>query len=89
MHGTCRKACASAESQPSYSDAKTQLTDFSQIPQILRARFRCMTSFSSPDIWDFYFDIFEWHNLPRAREHLRPCLHLTNLCTEPKGSQPN
>ena len=26
---------------------------------------------------------------PRAREHLRSCLHLTNPCTEPKGSRPN
>ena len=24
-----------------------------------------------------------------ACEHLRSCLHLTNPCTEPKGSQPN
>ena len=26
---------------------------------------------------------------PRAHEHLRSCLHLTNPCTEPKGSHPN
>ena len=39
---------ASPESQPSSSDAKTQLTDFFQIPQILHACFRCMTSFTSP-----------------------------------------
>ena len=36
-HGTRRKASASSESQPSSSDAKTQLTDFSQIPKILHA----------------------------------------------------
>ena len=47
---------ASPESQPSSSDAKTQLTDFSQIPQILRARFQGMTSLTPPGhipIWDF------------------------------------
>ena len=26
---------------------------------------------------------------PRARKQLRSCLHLTNPCTEPKGSHPN
>ena len=47
-------------SPKSQSDPKTQLTDFSQIPQILGARFRCMTSFTSPGhlfYWDFYFYI--------------------------------
>ena len=38
----------SSESQPSSLDARTQLTDFFQIPKILRVRFRCMTSFTSP-----------------------------------------
>ena len=28
-------------------------------------------------------------SFPRAREHLRSCLHLTNPCTETKGSHPN
>ena len=42
----------------------------------------------SNSIWDFYCDISEWH-VCSAREHLRSCLHLTNPCTEPKGSQPN
>ena len=87
---------ASSESQPSSSDAKTQLTDFSQIPQILRARFRCMTSFTSPgqiSIWDFYFDISEWHILPARAWTPVLMLHLTNPCakrkvlslTKPKG----
>ena len=41
-------------------------------------------------LFGFYFDICEWRIFPpRAREHLRSCLHLTNPCTEPKGSQPN
>ena len=37
----------------------------------------------------FYFDICDDASSPRAREHLRSCLHLTNPCTEPKGSHPN
>ena len=37
-----------SESQPSSTEAGTRLSDFFQIPQILRARFRCMTSFTSP-----------------------------------------
>ena len=43
-----------------------------------------MTSFTSPSpIWDFHFDISEWHILPaRAREHLRSCLHLSNPCAK-------
>ena len=36
-----------SESQPSSPEARSQLTNFSKIPQILRARFRCMTSFTS------------------------------------------
>ena len=50
----------------------------------LSPRFRCVTSLTSlviSSIWDFYCDISEWH--------VRSCLHLTNPCTEPKGSQPN
>ena len=43
-----------SESHPSSSDRKTQLTDFFKSLQILRARFRCMTSFTSPSpFWDF------------------------------------
>ena len=87
---------ASPESQPSSLDTKTQLTDFSQILQILRERFRCMTSFTSPShnsIWDFYFDISEWHILPACAWTPALILHLTNPCakwkvlslTKPKG----
>ena len=86
----------SPESQPSSSDAKTQLTDFSQIPQILRARFQYMTSFTSLghiSIWDFYFDILEWHILPARAWTPALMLHQTNPCakrkvlslTKPKG----
>ena len=50
------------EIQPSRSDAGTQLTGFSQIPQILSPRFRCMTSFPLPghiSYLGFYFDLCE------------------------------
>ena len=87
---------ASHESQPFSSDAKTQQTDFSQIPKILRARFRCMTSFTPPGhifIRDFYFDISKWHILLARAWTTALMLHLTNPCakrkvlslTKPKG----
>ena len=93
---TRRKASASSENQPSSSNAKTQLTDFSQIPQIFRARFRWMTSFTSPShitLWDFYFDISEWHILPTYAWTPALILHQSNTCakrkvlslTKPKG----
>ena len=63
---------------------------FFKSPNILRARFRCMTSITSPSSnWDFYFDISEWHFLPARAWTPALMLHLTNLCTEPKRSQPN
>ena len=64
----CPRPRRASESHPSSSDGKTQLTDFFKSPQILRARFWCMTSFTSPGhtfyIWDFYFDICERHIFP-------------------------
>ena len=87
-----RLASPSSESRFSRSEAGTQLTAFSQIPQILSPRFRCMTS-STPlvpiPIWGFILTSVNHVSSPRAREHLRSCLHLTNPCTEPKGSNPN
>ena len=79
-------ASARPERQPSRSDAGTQPTDFSQIPEILRAHFRCMTSFTSRGhiIWDFYFDISEWHILPARAWTPALMLHLTNPCTKRK-----
>ena len=67
---------ASPESQPSSSDAKTQLTDFSQIPKILRARFRYMTSFTPPvTLLSGIFILTSLNDTssPHAREHLRSC----------------
>ena len=78
-----------------FLDARTQLTDFSQIPQILRARFRCMTSFTSP--WSYYLGFLFWHLCMThpARATWTPALmlQLTNPCakrkvlslTKPKG----
>ena len=68
---------ASPESQPSSSDAKTQLPDFSQIPQILRARFGCMTSLTSPGLISYLGFLF-WYlwmtHPPRAR--MNTCAHV-------------
>ena len=80
---------SSKRDDPSNSslDAKTQPTDFSQIPKIVRARFRCMTSVISCghiSIWDFYFDISEWHILPVRAWKLALMLHLTNPCAKRK-----
>ena len=89
---TTGQASAGPESQPSRSDAGTQLSAFSQIPQILSSRFWCMTSFTPPglfSIWGFILTSVNDASSPRARKHLRSCLHLTNQCTEPKGSHPN
>ena len=58
----------------------------------LSPRSRCVTSPTSLvriPIWDFYFDISEWH-IPSASAWTPALmLHLTNQCTEPKGSHPN
>ena len=50
------------ESQPSRSDAETQLPAFSQIPKILSPCFQCMMSFTPLgriSYLGFYFDICE------------------------------
>ena len=40
-------------------------------------------------LWDFYFDISEWHILPASAWTPALMLHFTNPCAEPKGCQPN
>ena len=40
-------------------------------------------------IWGFILTSVNDASSSRAREHLLSCLHLTNPCTEPKGSHPN
>ena len=82
-------ASAGPESQPSRSDAGTQLTAFSQIPKILSPRFRCMTSFTPPGlifIWDFILTSVNDASFPCAREHLTHALSRNVLIlTKPKG----
>ena len=45
-----------------------------------------LVSFS---IWGFILTSVNDESSAQAREHLHSCLHLTNPCTEPKGSHPN
>ena len=72
-----------------------QPTAFSQIPKILSPRFRAWRHSHplAPTIWDFYFDISEWHILSAPAWTPALMLHLTNPCaklkvpslTKPKG----
>ena len=80
-----RLASLSSESQPSSSQAGTQLTDFSQIPQILNASGHDVIHIS----WSHFLSGIILTSLndtssPRARVHLRSWLHLTNPCTKRK-----
>ena len=69
----------------------TQLT-FPKSPQILRARFRCMTSFTSPT---FYLGFLFWHlwmtHPPRARVNTcaQVCTKLTHALSERLSAQLN
>ena len=67
----------------------TQLTFFKI--QKSSARFRCMTSFALASLVFHlgYGDISEWHAHSARARTLILMLHLSNPCTEPKGSQPN
>ena len=69
--------------------SQSQLTDFSQISAHTSGAWRhshpCSHTLSGIFIVTYLNDT----PVSRAREHLRSCLHLTNPCTEPKGSQPN
>ena len=73
---------ASPESQLFSLDTKTQLTDFFQILKIIRARFWCMMSFTSPGRISYLGFLF-WHlwmTHPRRARMWTPALmlHLTN-----------
>ena len=84
-----------SESQPSSSDGKTQLTFFKSPKSSAHAS--GAWRHSHPAVTFFYLGFLLWHiwmTRPlRAREHLRSCLQLTNLCakrkvlslTKPKG----
>ena len=65
---------------------------FLKPPQILRTSFRCMTSFISPGhtflSGTLILTSVNDTSSPHARQHLRSSLHITNPCTEPKGSEP-
>ena len=89
-------ASTSPESQPSSSEAGTQLSDFFSNLKILSPHFRAWRH-SHPlvliIIWDFHFDISEWHILSAPTWTPTLMLHLTNSCakrkvlslTKPKG----
>ena len=91
-----RLASPSSESRLSRSEAGTQLSAFSQIP---KSSAHASGAWCHPHplvsftIWDFYFDIFEWHILSACAWTPALMLHLTNPCakrkvlslTKPKG----
>ena len=58
-----RLASPSSESQPSSSGAGSQLTAFSQISAHASGARRHPNTLVPIPIWDFYFDISEWHIL--------------------------
>ena len=75
-----------------YMVRKYSTNCFFSNPKILSLRFRCVTSLTFP-IWDFYFDISEWHILSARPWTPALMLHLNNPCpkrkflilTKPKG----
>ena len=71
-----RLASPRSESQLSHSEAGTQLTAFSQI---LKSGAWCHSHpLITIPIWDFYFDISEWHTLTVHVRTPALMLHLTN-----------
>ena len=89
-HNTCDTCRKATRESTVFSRGRTQLTDFFQNPP------RVLPVHNIIDIpWsNFLSGIFILTSLndtssPRVRENLRSCLHQTNPCTEPKGSQPN
>ena len=88
-----RLASPSSESQPSRSEAGTQLTAFTQISAHALGVWRHPNTLVLFPIWDFYFDISEWHILSARAWTPALMLHLTHPCakrkvlslTKPKG----
>ena len=74
-------ASPSSESQPS-SEAGTQLTAFSQISAHASGAWRHSNTLVPIPIWDFYFDISEWHILSARAWTPALRLHLTNPCAK-------
>ena len=79
-------ASAGPESQPSRSDAGTQLTNFSQIPKIVSASGHDIIHLTRSYFLsgNFYFDICKWHILLTRAWTPALMLHLTNPCTKRK-----
>ena len=89
--GTCcaqiRLASPSSESRLSHSEAGTQLIAFSQIPKSsahASGAWCHLPPLVSIPIWDFYFDISEWHIFSMHVWTPALMLHLTNPCTKRK-----
>ena len=88
-----RLASPRSESQPSSSEAGTQLPAFSQISVHTSGSWRQPNTLVSIPIWYFYFDISEWHIVSTRSWIPALMLHLTNPCakrkvlslTKPKG----
>ena len=88
-----RLASPSSESRLSRSAVGTQQTDFSQISAHASGAWRHLYPLVSIPIWDFYFDISEWHILSTRAWTPALMLHLTNpiakrkvlSLTKPKG----
>ena len=82
-----------SESQLFRSDARTQLTTFSQISAHACGAWRHPNTLVPISLWDFYFDISEWHILSARAWTPAIMLHQTNPCakrkvlilTKPKG----
>ena len=80
-----RKASASPKSQPSSSDAKTQLLTFLKSPKSSALASSAWHHSHPPvtfSIWGFYFDISEWHVRPARAWTPVFMLHLSNPCTK-------
>ena len=88
-----RLASPGSEYRLSRSEAGTQLTAFSQFSAHASDAWRHSHPLVSILIWDFYFDISEWHILSARAWTPALMLHLTNPCakrkvlslTKPKG----
>ena len=88
-----RMASHSSESQPSSSEAGTQLTVFIKSSAHASGAWRHPNTLVSFPIWEFYFDISEWHLLSVRAWTPALMLHLSNPCakrkvlslTKPKG----
>ena len=71
-----------SESQPSRSDAWTQLTAFSQNSAHASGAWRHPNTLVPVSLWDLYFDISEWHILSACAWTPVLMLHLTHALSE-------